>query len=767
MNKYLPENRLARTAVVWGGGLLLTLIFTQLILPGPAGLPGRGTPWARNFEGLVRGLVTSLTAAGIVLIYRTQRVLNFAQSSLGFAGASFFFGLIYTTGFPFLLALPVSIAFAGLCGAIAGVALLRFQNASRLVLTVVTILGATLIVNVSTNVYNLPFFPDANDIPLDIRSGSRPMAEFLPFESWEFFIGGLRPGFGFSEIFALEGAIVALALLGFFFRYTRVGVAVRAMAENPERAALLGISVGGLTVLVWTVAGALSGTSIILTAAVETPGRAGGFAPTLLITAFAAAVIARMESIPVATAATVLITVLRSAIEYSFPNDAALSPVLLFLVLSATLLLQGRRAGRSETGNAVSWSAADEQRGVPPELTALPAIRWSRIALLGVGLIGLLLVPFAFSTSVTITMSVLYLGAIVTLSVVILTGWGGQVSLGQVGFMAVGAIVGGALTATVGLPFWIAVPVAAAVTGGFSMLVGLPALRIPGLFLLPVTFAFAAAVQSAFFEDRYFGWILPDTAIERPTFFFLDFNDETSMYYLTVGCLVLALVAVANLRRSRTGRILIALRDNDAAVQSFGVPLMRTKLLAFGVSGALAGFAGAVYVHQQQGLNGEVFTAFQGVQTFSAAVFGGIGSPAGAVIGTAFYDFVEYFGVDGIAGTFIRNGGPLVIVFAAPAGVISLLNVGRDSILRIIAQRRQIFVPSLFGVRSDDADARLVHLSDLESGAGLAALPADSRWSLRSYLYRGRPAGADGGTDTSTATPDDRPAAGRVAEATA
>lgn len=738
MRAALPDAPSARQGLLAAGVVGLTLLFTQLVLPGPAGVPGRGTPWATMFDGVVRGLVVSLTAVGIVLIYRTQRVLNFAQSSLGFAGASFFFGLTYFTNLPFLLSLTLGILLAAASGAVVGTAMLRFMNASRLVLTVVTIIGASLIVSLSFNVYELPFFPDEGDVPFDIRAGARPLGEYLPFPGLEFTVGGLRPPFGFSHLLALELAVIALLALGAFFRYTRVGVALRAMAENPERASLLGISVGGLTILAWTLAGTLSGVSTILTGVVDAPARAGGFAPTLLITAFAAAVIARMESIPVAVWAAVLITVLQAAFEYSFPKDAAIVPVLLFVALSAVLLLQGRKQGRSELGNAVSWSAAEEQRPIPDELLEVPAIRWSRVVLAGLGLLGLVLVPYLFSTSVTITMSVLYLASIVTISIVILTGWGGQVSLGQVAFQGIGAILGGALTATMGMPFWIAVPVAAAITGALSMLVGLPALRIPGLFLLPVTFAFAAAVQSAFFEDRYFGWILPDRAIQRPTLFFLDFEEETSMYFLTVGCLVLALLVVANLRRSRTGRILIALRDNDANVQAFGVPIVRTKLLAFGIAGSLSGFSGAVYVHQQRGLDGEVFNAFAGVTAFAAAIFGGIGSAYGAIIGTSFYEFIEYFGVDGVVGTFARNGGPIIIIFAAPAGIIGVLVGVRNSILRIVAQRRQIFVPSLFGVRAEDADAELVHLSELEPSAGLAALPGTAGWSMRSYLYRSR-----------------------------
>ena len=109
----------------------------------------------------------------------------------------------------------------------------------------------------------------------------------------------------------------------------------------------------------------------------------------------------------------------------------------------------------------------------------------------------------------------------------VLTGWAGQVSLGQFAFVAVGAVVAGALTARVGLSFWLAVPLAAAFTAAFAVAVGLPALRIRGLFLAVTTFAFAVAVRSLLFEPRYFAWLLPG-AVERPTLFFFDFGDERS-----------------------------------------------------------------------------------------------------------------------------------------------------------------------------------------------------------------------------------------------
>ena len=743
MSRLLAKGSTTRAVVGWIAVILGLLVFTQVVLPGPGGAAARGTPSGTLFYGFVTGLVTALTTAGIVLVYRTLRVINFAQTTIGLVGAYFLFGLLHWTAVPFPIALVLGLGVAALAGALVGAVMLRFFNSSRLVLTVVTIIGATLFGALALNVYRLPFFPNASHLTAQEQSGTFSLRPDMPFPGWSFTLGHQRPGFGFAEAFAIEAAVVALLALAIFFRYTRAGVAVRALAENAERASLLGIGVGGLSIVIWTIAGLLSGLSTGLGGMLENPSRAGGFAPQILVAALAAAGIARFEKLPTALFSSVAIGVVSAAWRWSFPQDDNLIYVGLFLVLSISLLIP-RRGGRSERGAEVSWSAVEEQRPIPKELASLPPVRRTRWAIVAVALAVAVLAPWMFSTGVVNILSVTALAGIVTISLVVLTGWGGQVSLGQWGFAAVGAVVGGALTATVGAPFWIAVPIAAAVTGAFAVLVGLPALRIPGLFLLPVTFAFAVAVQATLFSHRDFGWLLPTNVIERPSLFFLDFRDETSMYFLCLGCLVLSILVVGNLRRSRTGRILIALRENDANVQSFGVAVVRTKLIAFGISGAMAGFAGAVFVHQQQGLNVESFTAFKSIQAFVMAVFGGVGSTAGALLGTAYVNLLDYFSVKGLFGVFATYGGPVFLVFAAPAGLISLVNAARNSVLRVVAQRRQIVVPSLFADIDPDAlERRLVPLAEPAETAGLAALPLDERFELPSELYRGRYGRAD------------------------
>jgi branched-chain amino acid transport system permease protein len=728
-----------RAALVAVGAAAFALLVTQFLLPGSGG--GRGTPTAILVAGLVQGLLNALTAAGIILVYRSTRVINFAQTAIGAAGGELTFQLLQLTRVPFVIAFPAGLLAAGLAGLVFDVAVgRRFFRAPRLVLTVATIAAAGLLSVSSRRAVNaLPFFPRTRT--LEQLQGAATIRGELPFAAFQFHIGGLPIPFGFAEILAVEVALLALFLVGGFFRYTRAGVAVRAVAENAERAALLGVSTGALSSIVWTLAAVLSGVGIILTGAISNPSAAAGIAPTVLLPALAAAVLARMTSLPVAVGSSLLLGMLTRAAIWSFNDDQPLIDVALFLIIAVGLLVQRSGSERSEEGGGQTWEATQEERPVPRELASLPSLRAARYVAIAVGLVLVVGYPFLVSPGATVLGGVIALNAIVALSVVVLTGWAGQVSLGQFAFAAVGAVVGGALTAKVGVPFWFAVPIAAGVTGGFAALVGIPALRIKGLFLAITTFAFAVAVGSVLFNRRYFGWLLP-TVVERPSLVVIDFEDERSMYYLCVAALVASAVVVTNLRRSRFGRILIAVRDNQANVQAFGARAVRAKLAAFALSGALAGFAGAIFAHQQRGLSGASFLPQRSVDLFLLAVLGGITSVTGALLGSAYFNASTYFFPGNIIFDSLQPFAVLMLLFIAPGGLVSLVNKVRDAVLRIVAQRRHLVVPSLFADRDPyDLEAQLVPLGPDDDDDGLALLPPDVRFDLPSTLYGGEPGG--------------------------
>ncbi|HZQ87589.1 MAG TPA: ABC transporter permease [Acidimicrobiales bacterium] len=709
-------------------------VYTQLVLPG-AGGGGRGTPMAIVFSGLVVGALNALTAAGIVLIYRTHRVINFAQTAVGASGGQLTFQLLQLKHAPLWLAFPLGVLFAAGIGLVFELVVVkRFFNSARLTLTVATIaIGDLLQVLSAQGVNHFPFFPRDRSVQAEL--GLNSLRNLLPFSGWSFRIGHFSLKFGFADVFALEVTIVALLLLAAFFRFTRSGVAVRAMAENSERATLLGISVGKLSSMVWIIAGALGGVGVILTGLVITPGTAAGFAPAVLLPALAAAVIARMRSLPIAVAAAVAISIVSSATAFSLRNDVPLIQVGLFLVIAVGLLLQRRSDRRSERGVVTNWQAVEEERAVPKELRAIPSVRYTRWTVYALALLLLFGYPFVFSTGLTVLGAVIAINAIVGVSLVVLTGWAGQVSLGQFGFASVGAVVAGALSTRVGLPFLLAVPLGAVAAGALALVVGIPALRIRGLFLAVVTFAFAIAVSVTLFQTRYFGWLLPQQ-VKRPQLFFLNFEEDRSMYFLCIAALVLTVVAVTNLRRSRFGRILIAARENEANLQSFGVSAVRAKLSAFAVSGLIAGLGGALLAFELRGVSVQSFPPERSVEVFLFVVLGGVTSMGGVALGAIYYALVSYFFPTNFVFQSLRPFLTIFVLWISPGGLVALINRVRDAALRIIAQRRQIIVPSLFA----DFDAtvlekQLIPLSEPLDAAGLAALDADERYVIASELY--------------------------------
>jgi branched-subunit amino acid ABC-type transport system permease component len=356
MDRYLPQNPRLRAAIGYVAAFALTLLFTQLILPGKPG-GGRGTPFAILFQGLCAGFANALPAVGMILLFRTLRIINFAQTAIGVAGAVLVWEFTQFTEVPFPVALIIGMVVAGAIGAAVGVVTLRFFNSSRLFLTVITILLTQVLANVSSQVRNLPFFP-----PLDQRTDAErgllnDPRQLMPLRGFEFHIGDLGIDFGFAELFTLEFGLLALLAVGFFLQRTKSGVAVRALAENSERASLLGIGVGKLSIMVWAIAGALSGIGVTMYGSITTVNNATSVDITVLIGVLAAAVLARFTSIPVAVVAASLIGVADQAWDYSFDQHEGVFDAILFGIVAVGLLTQ-RRRGRSEAGQAVSWSVA-------------------------------------------------------------------------------------------------------------------------------------------------------------------------------------------------------------------------------------------------------------------------------------------------------------------------------------------------------------------------------------------------------------------------
>ena len=717
------------------------LVFTQIVLPGTS---GRGTPGAILFSGLVQGLLQALVAAGIVLIYRSSNIINFAQSAMGAVGGVFTYNFAVLNGWPFILSFIGGLIVAtGLGIAVEMAIIRRFSKAPRLVLTVLTIALISVLAGAAFFVSSIPgIFPDVQDRTIEQISGQAPVP--IPFADFSFQVGGFPLPFTFAHVMAVVLSVLALIGLGLFLKFSRSGMAVRAVAENIERAPLLGIRVSNLSMIVWGIAGFFSGLGIILSGLVTGSFSLGGDSPYLLLTPLAAAVAARMRSISGAAVTAVGITILREAVGFSFENQLPLMDLGMLLLIVIALLFQRSRAARSEALEVSSWKATEEYRGIPKEMMEISTVRFWKYALIGVGLIVVLAFPWVTNAGQQALAGYIAIVAMVMLSLVVLTGWAGQVSLGQFGLVALGAALGGFLTSKAGVSFWLAIFIVPVITAGFSFLLGVPSLRIRGLFLAVSTFAFAFAVRSNLFNENYFSWLL-SPRVERPSLLVLDFGEERSMYYLVLLSLVLVIVMVTTLRRSRVGRVLIALRENEPNAQSFGVSAVKSKLAAFAISGFICGFAGILLAHHQQAVQAVDFEPVLSLQVFLYAVVGGVGSVAGVLMGAAFFAVRSFMSSEPLLAFWVGDFGLLFILFMSPGGLAAIVFGLRDSILRIVAQRRHLLVPSLFADFDPEAmERQLIPFSEPLPDTGLSAASRGRRYRQVSELYGSGSRGSEG-----------------------
>ena len=700
-------------------GPAAVIVAVQLVLfPMPLGI------WV---QGVTVGLLGALVAIGMALVYRSNKILNFAQGDLGMAPATLSLILVQTFAWTWLLGLVVGLVAAVVLGAVVELAVIRrFVRSPRLILTVATIGLAQVLVVVTAL---LPgWLADLTGRETDDVVAT---AERLSFP-WrvEFTLDPLV--FRSDHILAWVVAPALLAGVAYLLRRTSLGMAIRASSERPERAAMLGVPVRRLTTYVWVVAAVLSFAGLFLRAGVVGLPIGSAFSLNVLLLAFAALTLGRLTDLPSVAVSAVALGVLEQGILWNDTVDLGLFTLdarrgvlvapLLGVVILAGLLI--RRVGRSraEGEEATAWQGSREVRGVPAELRGVLEVRLVRVVVAlvaGVVVVGL---PLVLGTSDSLKASAVIVYATVAVSVVVLTGWAGQVSLGQIGFVGIGGAVGAFVTGSWGADLLLAILLAGVVGAVVALVVGLPALRLRGLYLGVVTLAFAMAVSGWLVNPQYFRWI-PQGRIERPPLFGrLSLESPTALYYLCLGVFAAAAFLVTGIRRSRTGRVLIAVRDNERNAQAFGISVTRAKLTAFALSGFIAAMAGATLVHHQQVFSAQLVAPEQNLLVFTAAVVGGLGSLVGAVLGAVFLQGGGWFLPTELQ-LLVTGAGVLVVLLVLPGGLGGLVFRWRDLWLRSVARRSGIVSASLLADTGGDI---AVPRSPSElGGTGAASAPPD------------------------------------------
>jgi branched-chain amino acid transport system permease protein len=695
------------TIVVLGAYLLLIegvlqLVFGRMELgPISIGRYPENLPRGVFIDGAVVGSLYALVAIGLILVYRANRVINFAQAQLGAVPAVAALLLIALKGWSYWLVLPIVILGGALLGAgVEVVAIRRFRKAPRLILTVVTI-GVAFVLLAAEFAVKVWLSDDL----IDTAATTFP----TPWASsrWQIGIYTLTG----DAVFALAVVLAVALALAAFFRFTDMGIAVRASAENDDRASLLGIPVARVSTVVWAIAATVSAIGIFLRAPLVGIPLTGFTGPSLLLYGLAAAVIARMEKLPLAMGAGVLIGCIDAAARFSTRRPSLAQAVMLLVILVA-LLAQRKLLARAHDSGTSSWQAVKDIRPIPAELRNLPEVRKARAIVLGIAGSAMVLAPFVVGELSTGRLTHLAIYAMVGVSLVVLTGWSGQISLGQWAIAGVGCAVAGGLVANHGWDFFATLAAAGLAGAVVAILIGIPALRIQGLFLAVTTLAFAFTVQNLVLSRQYASWLLPEdfSFVERPVLYgvldmaapsdvaWFSIGPNAKLYYLCLVFLGLAAAVARALRGNRSGRVLIGARDNPRLVQAFGVNLARTRLAAFAISGFIAAVAGALFAYEQGKVIQGSFSPEQSILLFVMTVIGGMGSITGAILGAVYIVGVPLLpglrSIDNIE--LLSSGlGLLILLYFLPGGLAEAVFRARDTFLRRVAAARGIHVPSL------------------------------------------------------------------------
>ena len=382
------------------------------------------------FNGLIAGLEIGLLAMGIVLIYRSTRVINFAVGNMGLVGASLLALLVIEYDIPFWLAAIGSLIVGTLFGAIMELVVIRrLFYAPRVVVLVSTIGISGLAVAIVTA------YPEITDF-----GATYPPAVD---NTWSDVLGVRVTGAQLAVLVVVP--VVALAL-GWFLNRTLVGRTVKASAENPDLARVQGINPKLVSTAVWSIAGFLATLTMVLVAA-DNGGAARDLltlGPNTLVRALAAAVIAGMVSFPRAMLAGVAIGVVQALVNFNYLDKPGLIDGLLFVAVLIAVALQSRTRGPAETQ---TFSFAPKVREIPEQLRDVWWVKRLNAIVLGTLLLFAILLPLLITQpSRHLLYATIACFAICGLSLIVLTGWAGQLSLGQMAFAGFGALVAAALT---------------------------------------------------------------------------------------------------------------------------------------------------------------------------------------------------------------------------------------------------------------------------------------------------------------------------------
>ena len=551
--------------------------------------------------GLGVGALYAFASQGLIVIYRGTGVLNFSLGATAIAGVFLEWELQYQHGWPFLGAAVIGVAFSAFLGVLTHWVIMRpLRGASSLVRVIAT-LG--VLVSIQAGVV------------IRYDSNARQVPSWLPTKRvilW----GDVGTT---ADRFYLLG-IACLSALGLWLLYRRsqFGLATEAVSESERSASAIGLSANRIAVLNWALGSALAAMAGILVVPIITLQVTA--MTSLVLAGLAAALIADFRSFPIATAAGFALGIGQTLVG-RFVNQQGLGPSLPFLVVIVFLVFRGRSLPMRDYF-----------------LRQLPMIGNGRLSwdwtLYGFGFVVFLMLTkeAKWVDALTVTMGV----AIVLLSMVVLTGYAGQLSLAQYSIAGFGAYVAGRLVAVFHVPFLLGLVAGVVAAIPLGIVFGLPAVRTRGINLAIVTLGLGTTMELMLFRNRTYTGGVQGTQVGNPRLFGYDIGSITHPARYGVFVVVMAMLTVwvvSNVRRGRSGRRLVAVRTNERAAASLGIDVMVAKLFAFALAAAIAALGGIVLAFRISSISYQSFTNFTSVTLVGLVLVGGVGHLLGAFVG--------------------------------------------------------------------------------------------------------------------------------------